>query len=298
LLKPLIPVAGTALLYGQEKSGKSAIAVQMAAALAGAADNWMGFPVVQTGNALYLQLDNPRSTWAYRFEKLTRGGFPYNERLLLADRECLEHYPFDILQLEHMKYLYHLVQPLHPVAVFIDTLREAHSGDEDKSTAARNVIANLVGAVHPAALILISHSRKPQPDADKDLMADHRGSSYITGRMDAILRMTKKRLYYNGRSIEEGFVPLTRQDFDGALLFEVTSDDSGPLIDKVLADSSLKTLRARARAIAPTLGLSEEAAMSRLRRHLAAIHKAAPVMEEAPIAPSSPSPESPAPPGE
>jgi len=269
LLKPLIPVSGAALLYGQEKSGKSAIAIQMAAALCGAYDNWMGFPVVQTGPALYLQLDNPRSTWAHRFEALTKGGLKYNDNLLLADRECLEIYPFDILQPSHMKYLHSIVQPMNPTVVFVDTLREVHSGDEDSSTTSRNVITNLVGSVHPAALILISHSRKPHADVDRDLMADHRGSSYITGRMDAIIRMTKNKIYYGGRTIEEGNIKLIRSEIDGALMFEPHVDDTGPIIAKVIADTSLVSMRSKARVLATLLGTSEEASMSRLRRIMA-----------------------------
>lgn len=268
LLKPLIPTSGAALIYGQEKSGKSAIAVQLAAALSGGAPHWMGFPVAQTGPVLYFQLDNPRSTWAHRFEALTHAGLKYTDHLRLADRECVDYYPFDILQPAHMKYLHSIVQPMKPIAVFVDTLRESHSGDEDSSTTSRNVISNLVGATHPAALIIISHSRKPNPDAEKDLMADHRGSSYITGRMDAIMRMTKTRLYYGGRSIEEGFIKLNRMDVDGALMFEPAVDDVGPVIAEVMADVSLPSLRAKAKALAVRVGITEEAAMSRLRRQV------------------------------
>jgi hypothetical protein len=267
LLKPLIPVSGAALLYGQEKTGKSAIAVQMAAAMSGAATSWMGFPVVKTGPTLYLQLDNPRSTWAHRFEALKKGGLKYTPNLLLADRECLDIYPFDVLQPSHVQYLHNIVQIHQPVAVFVDTLREAHSGDEDSSTTARNVIINLVGATHPAALIIISHSRKPHPDADRDLMADHRGSSYITGRMDAILRMTKQRMYFGGRSIEEGNIKLNRMEVDGALMFEEANDEhEKTAIIKVLTDSALPSLRAKAKALAIMTAITEECAMSRLRR--------------------------------
>lgn len=270
LIEPLIPIGGAAILYGQEKSGKSAIAIQLAAALSGGAASWMGFPVRRTGAVLYLQLDNPRSTWAQRFEILKKGGLSYTPNLFLADRGSIEHFPFDILQPAHMAYLKLLVAMRKPVCVVVDTLRELHSGDENESTTARNVIANLVGAIGDAALILVSHARKPQPDSDRDLMADHRGSSYITGRMDAILRMTHNRLYYGGRSIEQGNMKLTRMELDGALMFEPAADEAAPAIAKILADPALTTLRAKARALAPIISSTEEAAMSKLRRLLAA----------------------------
>jgi hypothetical protein len=130
----------------------------------------------------------------------------------------------------------------------------------------RNVIVNLVGATHPAALIAISHSRKPHVDVDKNLMADHRGSSYVTGRMDVIMRLTKNRLYYGGRSIEEGDMKLLRQDVDGVLLWEPDPDEIGQHLHQVMMDPELKSMRSKARALAPLIHKSEEAAMSAIRR--------------------------------
>lgn len=268
LVKSLIPVGGAALLYGQEKSGKSAIAIQLAAAISGGSKEWMGFPIGLTGPVLYLQLDNPRSTWADRFEKLTTWGLKYTRNLFLADRESIENFPFDILQPVHKDYLKLLVAMRKPVAVFVDTLREVSTGDENDSTVSRNVIANLTDAVGTAALIVVSHARKPQPDTDKDLMADHRGSSYITGRMDAILRMAHNRLYFGGRSIEQGNMKLIRTVIDdGCIVFEPIVEEASIIMQKILQDADFPSLRAKSEAIAPLLKISNEAAMSRLRRY-------------------------------
>lgn len=270
LLEPLIPANGSALLYGDVKMGKSYLGIQLALALSGQAPDFLGFPVRTIGKVLYLQLDTPRVLWAKRFELMIKqGGLAYDSQtLLLADRETIEFFPFDILQPQHMTYLRAIVAIHAPTCVILDTLREAHSGDEDSSTAARNVIANLVAATSPAALVLVSHSRKPHPDVDKDLRADHRGSSYVTGRMDSIVRLTKNRLYYMGRSIEDGDIKIVRQE-NG--LWAPVVDESIALVDKVLKDATLSTLRAKARALAPLVGSTEEAALSRLRRTLAAL---------------------------
>lgn len=268
LLKPLIPVSGAALIYAQPKMGKSYLGIQLALALTGQAPDWLGFPVVRTGKVLYFQLDTPRSTWIQRFEDMIqKGGLKYDSNsLLLADRESVEYFPFDILQPTHVKYLASIVQVHQPVAVIIDTLREVHSGDEDTSTTSRNVIANLIGATHPAALILISHSRKPNPDAEKSIMDDHRGSSYITGKMDAIMRLTRNKLYYAGRSIEEGNIKIER--LDNGLWAPKADLAEDAALAKVLADPQLPTLRAKARAFATLTTMNEETAMSRLRRHI------------------------------
>lgn len=265
LLKPLIPTGGAALLYGEGKLGKSFLGIQLALALTGQSPEWLGFPVTKTGKVLFLQLDTPRNVWAQRFfDMIHKGGLKYDSsQLLLADRESIEEYPLDILQPKHKAYLHSIVQLHQPVAVIVDTLRESHSGEENDSTTMRNVIANLVGATFPAALIVISHNRKPHPDADKDLLADHRGSSYITGRMDAIMRLTKTRLHYTGRSIEQGDIKLERLE-NG--LWQAKADESGAAMTKVMSDPNLTTMRARARVLATMLGVGEEAAMSRLRR--------------------------------
>src|SRR6266850_2844985 len=92
LLKPLIPISGACLLYGSPKTGKSYMGIQLALALTGQTTQWFGFPVVKPGRVLYLQLDNPRSLWAQRFEDMIKkGGLKYDsDTLLLADRESIE----------------------------------------------------------------------------------------------------------------------------------------------------------------------------------------------------------------
>ena len=277
LLKPLIPTGGACLLYGSPKLGKSYLAAQLAAAITDPdIDDWLGFPVGQHGKVLYLQLDTPRGIWAHRFNELVDKGVIKGDNKLfcLADRDSIDTYPFDILQPTHMIYLKQLIQSQMPaVAVIIDTLREANSGDENSSTSTRNVLVNLAGATHPAALIVISHDRKPHPDIDKDIMNDHRGSDQVVARMDAIMRLTKTRLFYAGRSIEAGDIKLQRLDSG---FWQQQLDETGPIIEKVLADTSLTTLRAKARALATLIYKSEEAAMSILRRTLAAAEKPTP----------------------
>jgi RecA-family ATPase len=267
LIKPLIPVSGAGLLYSPPKVGKSALAVQLAHAVSGGADNFMGFPIGKHGRVLYLQLDTPRTTWTMRWEALKKHGLQFDsKRLLLADRESLAFYPFDILQPAHARYLREIVQAQEPTLVIVDTIRKLHTGDENSSTVMSNVMSNLIGACHPAAVIIISHDKKPSPDMEKDIMADHRGSTSVVGEMDAILRLTKTRLYYAGRSIEEGSLKLVRQECDDTLLWGPDPDEYRAAIDSVGENRDLTSMRAKARALAPLIGKSEEAAMSILRR--------------------------------
>lgn len=262
LLKHLIPTGGAMTIYGDPKTGKSYAAIQLALALAGVEAHWLEFPVVTAGNVVYVQLDTPRSLWASRLEDLQEAGQPIDQ-LHLADRETLDTWPFDILLPSHFELLQESLRPLEPTAVIIDTLREAHSADENDSTAMRNVVAALVAATQPAALILVSHSRKPSSDIPPDLMSDQRGSSYVVSRMDSICRLTKHRLYYSGRAIEEGALKINRLD-NG--LWEVDNSEWLAHLKAVLSDPALTSIRQRAVELSKRTGKGEEACRSALRR--------------------------------
>lgn len=264
LISPLLPTGGAMLLYGDPKVGKSYAAVQLALSVASGASDWLGFPILSSGKVVYVQLDTPRSLWAARLEALRVEGLPI-ESLHLADRETLGTWPFDILNTEHFVILSEAIAALNPAVVVIDTVREAHSGEENDSTAMQRVTAQLVAATQPAALILVSHSRKPSYDGAPDLIADNRGSSYVVGRMDAICRFTKKGLHYTGRAIEEGSLKLEREDSG---LWVPSDLDYTPVIREILSDPNLKGLRAKARVLADKIGKSEEASRSLLRRHV------------------------------
>ncbi len=267
LVRPLIPTGGSVIIYGDPKQGKSFISLQLAFALAGATSDFLGFPVAQTGPVVYLQLDTPRGVWQARLRDLKKDGCPV-EAVHFADRESIAHYPFDILQPGHVAYLRSIIAPLKPLAVFVDTIRDSHSGEEDSSTAMRNVLVNLRAALGETAIILISHARKPHPDVEKNILADMRGSSQVVGAMDAIMRLTNRALYYTGRSIEEGSIRLQRQD--NGLWLPDESETSSHLAT-ILADASLTSMRAKARALAPLIKKTDEAAMSMIRRATEAI---------------------------
>ena len=269
LINPLLPVSGALLIYAPSKTGKSSLAIQLARSLSGEVPDWMGFPVGKIGRVLYLQLDTPRTTWAARFETLKHYGYDFNDNLvMLADRDSFVKYPLDVLRPDHIVYMRDLIQPLRANVIIIDTLRKVHTGDENSSTIMSNVMTSLVGIAHPAALVLISHDRKPQPDSDKDIMTDHRGSTSIVAEMDGVVRLTKTRLYYAGRSIEEGSIKMIRKDLDNILIWEPAPDEMDPMLIEILQDLTLRSMRAKARKLSVIQHISEEAAMSRVRRGL------------------------------
>ena len=260
LLRPLLPVGGTALLYGDAKVGKSFLALQLVSAIQ-TGDQFLGFEVASPGPVCYVQLDTPRSLWADRIETLVSNGLNLT-RTKHADRDTLNCWPFDALNPEHIETLKSAV-PTDCKLVVIDTLRAAHLGEENDSKTMANVIAQLVAATQPAALLMVTHSKKPNYDNGPDILADLRGSSAQVAAVDAILRLTKRSLHYVGRAVEEGSVKVERQD-DGT--WASAQNDIEDAVLAVIEDAGVESVKAKAKLLATKIGRSEEACRSLIRR--------------------------------
>jgi hypothetical protein len=227
LIEDLIPVGGLVNLFGSPKAGKSFAALGMAYAIADPAqDYWLDptFKVRKHGRVMYLQIDTPRPAWHARLDLIQQkhGWTPPPGTLYFSDASSSP-YPFDIMNLGNARWLKEALLASPPDVIFIDTLREIHGSDEDSSTAMRNVIARLVDACKPAAIVLISHSRKGHRDklgqvSNDDIMDAARGSSYVAGRMDMIARLTRCHLYTKGRSSLDGVFPIKQEEGTGLLV--------------------------------------------------------------------------------
>lgn len=276
IIEPLIPTGGLVNIYGRPKEAKKSwMGLNMALAISNGWDELIGkFPVRSWGPVAYLQVDTPRSLWRPRVELLKREGHDLSV-LYLCDPELVP-YPLDLLDGEanHTGILTDMVRESFgkqtPLVVFIDTLREVHGGDEDKSTVMRNVIARLRVAFMGSAIVLISHSRKgsaEQPPAgesgDETLMDENRGSGYVAGRMDTIIRLTPKYMSYQGRAVGKERIKIEFDHRTG--LFAAAFDPIG-VRAKELAGAEGSD-RGKARTLAQELNITEEAARSALRRH-------------------------------
>lgn len=253
------------LLFGDPKVGKSYAALQLACCLTSGVD-WLGFPVPAPRSVVYIQLDTPRSLWADRVQALADSGHPI-EGVHFADRETLGTHPFDILNPEHFRLLTEALAPLKPGAVILDTLRESHSGDENDSTEMQEVIAHLDACVKPAAMILIAHARKSNPEHGYDLMNDNRGSNYIVGRMDAICRFSHTSMRCTSRTMEEHSTKLQREDDGTWTLAEDPFNTLAQLIvQQAQPGDSVRELARRLHEKLPAK--TELACRAYLRRHL------------------------------
>ena len=264
IIDPLIPQGGLVNLYGPPKGGKSYLALQLALDIALRNPTWMGFPIKTHGLVCYLQLDTPRSLWRDRILKLQDAGVIV-DGFALADRNTEgTPWPFDILSPHNgFNWLREQMDLLIPAVVIIDTLRDVHRGNENDSQYMQEVMDALVGACQPAAVVLLSHSRKANPDRGFSLVEDQRGSTAIAGKMDTILHLGGGKLSYTGRATEQGTIPL-KQD-PTTHLWLMDKGEEKKAAQGILAKDYASD-RARARALAEELHIKEESARNLLRK--------------------------------
>jgi AAA domain-containing protein len=258
ILKDLIPVGGLANLYGATKAGKSYAALQLALAVSGGLPHWFGIPIMTHGPVEYIQLDTGRSWWLDKYvdPAVTQG---YNiEQIIFDDMKTVSSYPFNILG-DGGPWLKTVMKDLvpRPILVIIDNIRDAYSGDENDSGVIRNVITTFRANVEGAAILFLTHGKKPSQDVPMDLLHDTRGSSVMNAMMDGIMKMWSTadgktgRLYYQSRAIPLRDTDLVRR-VDGywELAPNAINDDSRlAVIISTLEPNLTKTEEARQAAI-------------------------------------------------
>jgi KaiC/GvpD/RAD55 family RecA-like ATPase len=238
IIHELLPVGFTDV-YAKPKAGKSLLLLAMAEAIVNEEPDWEGFPIDLYGNVLYLQVDTPREIWADNMSRM-RMNPERKYDLYCADLFTTPGNKFDILQkpqdaelvngipVNALEWLTQEIHRINPILIVLDTLREIHNEDEDKSGAMKKVIQALQQAAGMGrGIVIISHSKKDSSwttNDEDDIMDQNRGTTYIPGKMDMMIRMTKKELQYKGRAIgykkekykqDERWFPVLIRDEDG-----------------------------------------------------------------------------------
>lgn len=268
LIQDLLPAGGLLNIYGRPKTGKSFLALQMAAAISDPhCHELLGYPIYQHGPVAYLQVDTARGTWAKRLHENFLEAGVRCPQLFLADAGNAP-YPFNILN-EGRVWLKRACETLQPCLVVIDTIREVHRGDENDSGHLQAAVSSLVEATSPAALIILSHSRKNKgDDVGDDLMAENRGSNYLAGRADCILRISSdSRMDFQGRSVDRTQLHVSRDAFGRFSAL----DPTGPIVDKILDEMpstrfSEKNQAEAVRAHFPTMTFDQARGQVRRRK--------------------------------
>lgn len=202
--------------------------------------HWNGHKIHEHGIAAYFQMDTPRSLWIDRLKGLKSDGYSL-DNLMWADRLKAPK-NWDVTIPSHADWLEEHIQKLAPKIVFLDTFREMYNGDENDSTTVKKVVQRLVEACSGSAIVFISHARKStqrsnyynhnnneqDEDDDEDITDGNRGSGYLAGRMDSIIKLTQKKILVKTRA--------------GDTKMRYLQDQVGMLERKVEGDIELDTL--------------------------------------------------------
>lgn len=275
LIQDLLPASGSAMIYGPPKSRKTMAAQQMAYAIANPnIHDWLSFPVLAHGPVLYLQLDTARVIWKERirlYRDTNKAPKEATDNLFIADKQSLP-FPFEIRNAQHQQGLRDLCARIKPLVVFVDVLRKASMAEESTSEGMIEVCNLLEQAVKPAAVVYISHAKKPQSknnavdnsDGDATLGHDNRGSSSLPGNVDGIIKITKKTFSYLSRTLDQNRLKLHWSP--ETFLFSVDNKEFDAHLTAVAADPSYTSDSARALALSEKTGRPLEACRSAIRR--------------------------------
>lgn len=202
LVDNLIPRPGMVELIGAPKAGKTFITLDLALAVARGAP-FMGHATKQS-RVLYFQLDTSEHIMRDRGEKLRRAGVDIAAPLFGMVHPDDTMRPVNIMLQAGTDYVKTALRQFDPALVIIDTLRECHQEDENESTAMKAVMDQLERLFTGRSLFLVHHINKIPEDVDRpDPVRSSRGSSYITGKVDAFWLLYKHRLSITSRWDED-----------------------------------------------------------------------------------------------
>ena len=173
LVPGLVPRGVVTLLLGDKKTGKSAVAMELAVAIARKESHWLGFPLAPCkGHAVYLLGEDSPGEAARRVQSMTGGETPDLLYIIPADGTELDGL------LETLK--------KHKVdCLIVDPARKYHTGNEDNSTEISNMLNKLqsFAAAKDCAVLVLHHLKRGAVIRNiDDLGTSYRGSGVYTDR--------------------------------------------------------------------------------------------------------------------
>lgn len=249
LVPGAIPAGGVTFLVGKPGAAKSWLAYDLVVAVVQQRP-WLRFGVprsVGSPTAMVLNFDNPGSECARRFLRL--GLRPGDHALFhsLGAHRPPEPLP-QILQLPNaFEPLEAMIAAFQPDLIVIDSLRQAHTGDESSSQEMAQVMSQCRRmTLGGAAVIVVHHTRKND--------GAMRGSTEIEAAADAIVDVDERVARWRktrGWEMEEAATPFKLADEGDATILS-----AGETLGDLLARSGPLGYK----QIASALGLSEAVA--------------------------------------
>ena len=207
LVDQQVPFPGTILLQGPPKSGKSFLALDLARCVS------LGHPFLgwktKPSKTLYLQFDTGEMAWRKRLQNWKDANIDLSGPLFTVHPEDIK-IPINITNPLDRSWLKEIVQQADPALTVIDVLREIHNADENDSTEMKIVGDILMSLFQGRSLVIVHHSKKLNDDFTNrvDLSNAARGSSYLTGKVDALWLLWQNQLYIQNRTSEPTQVKL------------------------------------------------------------------------------------------
>jgi RecA-family ATPase len=177
-----VAVAGSAiLLSGREKSGKGWVCIDLACSIV-LGEPFLGRAVLE-GPCIYLALEE--STRTLRDRLRLRLGSRWDVPLYVVPLDGSTGESFSLEDPRSITALINLIEEVQPVAIFLDTLREAHSGREDSSDDMTPLLRPIRQITHQfdVTLIVTHHQSK--------MAGASRGSTAIRAAFDDEIAFTR-----------------------------------------------------------------------------------------------------------
>lgn len=215
LVRGVLPETGVAAIYGEPGSGKSYLAIDIAAHISTGLPNWFGRPVAGR-DVVYAALEGGRGMQQRQAAWDHVNGHRADRVRFLLDSFTL----FDKTQV--IQFIEAVTEACEPgTVVIIDTLAQATPGADENSAKDMGLVLQAASAIAKAInglVILVHHSGK---EASRGL----RGHSSLNGAMDAVIAVERDR-QTNRRSWR---VTKMKDGDDGASgQFELEVVDLGP----------------------------------------------------------------------
>jgi KaiC/GvpD/RAD55 family RecA-like ATPase len=236
-VRNVLPRSGVAAMYGAPGSGKTFLALDLAAALAEGLELWFGRPV-RRAPIVYVALEGGAGLAARCKARELHTGRPLPDDLYFVVRQDFSFdRPVDVedlLRAVREK----LAESTDPPVIVVDTLARAAVGLEENSATDMGKVVDAAYrlANETGGLVLLIHH--PGKNSDGGL----RGSSTLLGAMDAVVRVevTPSGPRWTLEKSKDG--PLGEEGSFQLLQVEVGEDDQGdPVTSAVVVQSAVPT---------------------------------------------------------
>lgn len=183
LVEPFFPTGGLALFHGKRGLGKTMMGMGLARAVATGEPFLNTFPTRQ-GVVVYMQLDMTDNVFQERLRQA-------DDFYRLEDLYILTGVA-SIAKAKQSDYWVQDVVALQPELIIIDTLRKAHSWDENSSDTPARFYAKLRELFGWTSVMLIHHDRKTSETSGMNPAEGFRGSGAWIDDVDVGMQLTQK----------------------------------------------------------------------------------------------------------